>query len=139
MNTSDLIALFRATPAITAIVGDDIFDRKVPTFDMNTGQVDVPFLWVRLSSQRQHDIQNPIQGEKPFSKAYDIEAVAETATQTQDLVDAVYSLPGFTGPLGAAHADGFYVDDQDGDYAIRSVAADAGLFIGSLLITVIGE
>lgn len=139
MNTTDLIALMRATPAITDLVGQDIYDRKVPTLDANTGSVDLPFIWVRASSQRQHDIQNPIQGEAAFSKSFDVEAVADTATEEQSIVDAIYTLHGYRGVMSAAHVDGFYVIDQDADYAVRSLPADAGVFVGSLLITIVGE
>lgn len=139
MKTSDLIALFLATPGISGIVGTKVCNTRVPTKDAVTGEIDVPFLWVSLRNQINWELQNPEQGTEPLGKVFDIECVHSSQSGAEDLRDAVQSLSGFTGAMGSAVADLLTVEDQADDYAPRNQSDDAGVYVDSALVQVIGE
>ena len=138
MKTSDLIALYRSLPEITALVGQKIHNAKVPTKDAVSGEVDVPFVWCRFRNDMSWGLQNPDVSQQPMGKVFDVECVGGTMDQAEAVRTAVYSTMGFSGFAGTANMVLVTIEDQADDYAVRSAPDDSGLFICSLLVQVIG-
>lgn len=139
MKTPDLISLLSTITAVTDIVGDKICNGHVPTKDASTGELDVPFVWVQFRNDLPDVCQNPPQGSQPMGKVFDVEAVAASPAEAETLREAIYTAHGYGGVAGTAIFDLLTVADQSDDYLVRNASDDAGVYVDSLLVQVVGE
>ena len=139
MKTPDLIALLGTITAVTDIVGDKICNGHVPTKDATTGELDVPFVWVQFRNDLPFTCQNPSMGTQPLGKVFDVEAVAANPADAETLREAIYSAHGYSGAAGTAVFDLLTIADQSDDYLVRNASDDAGVYVDSLLVQVVGE
>jgi len=120
----DFRAFLLADASLAGLAGDRVHHNHVPQ-----GKA-TPFVYYRRRNT-QHDLAlSDSQGQAPDSYGFDVEAIAESPDQAEELAGYIRSrCHCFRGALGETTTKGVFVQDVAEDYIAKGTGGDAGLTV----------
>ena len=125
-------------PAISAVVGDKVFQNKVPTLDERSEWPDAPYIWFMRSGTEPIPCLDQIPGTQPYREYFDLECCSPEVGQEIELAELIWQrLSYYRGQFGDTWMMAVIVNDHSEQYLYRNNEADEGLSIAALTLELI--
>lgn len=119
----NLRAMLMATPAISAITQQRIFQDTVPQTSTE------PYIWFQVRGTEDiYACMDDAQGIQPGLTTFDLECCAVDIDVAKALARAVRGLNKFRGLMGAQQVCGLFVENQSDEYVPYNDMSDRGSF-----------
>jgi len=133
----DLRTFLLNMPSLTAIIGDRVFQNKVPQLDERAEEPTLPYVWFARSG-REHvrTLDDPV-GELPFVEDFDLECCSYSVDEALDMAEIInQNMDNYAGDFGTSVVQYVEIQDQDDSYFPRNTEADIGVNVSALYVRI---